>query len=91
MVALALEGQAEDAAASGRPSASASRIMRGSTTSISTISPVAAVWRFSRVVPMAPMVRRWLRAWMVSAPAASKKSCAMSGRPSVSASIPYAR
>ena len=47
-----------EAAASARPSASASRIMRGSTTSISIISPVAAVWRFSRVVPMARMVRR---------------------------------
>jgi hypothetical protein len=47
-----------DAAASARPSSSASRIMRGSTTSISTISPVAAVWRFSRVVAIAPIVRR---------------------------------
>ena len=77
-----------EAAASARPSSSASRIMRGSVTSISCISPVAAVTRFSRVDATAPIARRCSRAWIVSAPAASKNSWATSARPSASARIP---
>ena len=77
-----------EAAASGRPSSSASRIMRGSVTSISCISPVAAMTRLSRVEPTAPIVRRCSSAWIVSAPAASKNSCAMSARLSAKARMP---
>src|SRR5207247_343338 len=76
-----------EAAASARPSSSASRIMRGSVTSISCISPVAAVTRFSRVDATAPIARRCSRAWIGSAPAASKNSWATSALALVTAEV----
>src|SRR5579884_1311157 len=60
---------------------------RGYISSISSSSPLAASSRWVSVVVMPPATRRWLIPWIVSAPAASRKSWAISGCPSCMACI----